>query len=95
MVAAPCLKVLDYELETRLVCDASDECIGAVLEQLHDDNQWHPVEYFSTRMNSAECNYSATEREMLAVIMSLQRWRHYLIGREFKIYTDHASLVYL
>lgn len=40
-------------------------------------------------------NYSATEREMLAVIMSLERWRQYLVGIEFQVFTDHASLVYL
>jgi hypothetical protein len=46
-------------------------------------------------MNPAECNYSATEREMLAVVLSLVRWRHYLIGRSFVVFADHASLVYL
>ena len=40
-------------------------------------------------------NYSATEREMLGVIMCLERWRQFLVGVEFVCLTDHASLVYL
>ena len=59
------------------------------------DGLWHPVEYFSKRLNSAQCNYSATERELLAVIMCLERWRHFLIGIEFVVFTDHVSLTYL
>ena len=58
-----------------MCCDASGTCVGAVLEQLGSDGLWHPVEFFSKRLNDAQCNYSATEREMLAVILSLERWR--------------------
>ncbi len=46
---APTLKVFDPVLETRVVCDASNYCIGAVLEQCHD-KKWHPVEYYSKRL---------------------------------------------
>lgn len=35
------------------------------------DNNWHPVEFFSKKLSDAECNYSATERELLGVIMSM------------------------
>ena len=53
LVAAPCLGIFDYDLQTRLVCNASDSCIGSVLEQLQHDDYWHPVEFFSKRMDSA------------------------------------------
>ena len=57
------------------MCDASDYYVGAVLEQIGDDQQWHPVEFFLKRLNSAQQNYSATNRELLAVVMALRRWR--------------------
>lgn len=76
LISAPVLKVYEYGKPTRVVTDASGVCIGSVLEQLDStDGQWHPVEYFSKRMSSSECKYSATERELLAVVLALERWR--------------------
>ena len=46
-------------------------------------------------MNAAEMNYPTHERELLAVIHALRVWRHYLLGKRFKIFTDHHSLKYL
>jgi hypothetical protein len=46
-------------------------------------------------LSSAERNYSATEREFLAIKMSLERWRHHLIGIAFLVLSDHAALAYL
>lgn len=54
-----------------------------------------PVEYMSHRLSSAECNYSATEREFVAIISGLRRWRHYLVGKPCLVRTDHASLKWL
>lgn len=79
---------------TRLIADASGFAVGAVLEQCHDDT-WHPVEYLSKTMNSAEKNYSATDREFLAIRVALNKWQHYLANQQFVIYTDHAALTYL
>lgn len=67
--------MFDPELSTRVVCDASNFCVGSVLEQKHPDNKWHPVEYYSKRLSSAERNYSATDREFVAIRLSLERWR--------------------
>jgi hypothetical protein len=56
-----------------VVCDASDFAVGAVLEQLDvSDGGWHPVEYLSKSLSSAEQNYSATEKEFLALVLSLR-----------------------
>ena len=79
LCSAPVLKVFDPKLETRVVCDASNFCVGAVLEQCHD-GKFHPVEYFSKRLTSTERGYSATDREFVAIRLALERWRHFLLG---------------
>ena len=69
--------------------DASGTAVGAVLKQKHG-NVWHPVEYFSKRLNDTESRYSATEREMLGCILAMEQWCLYLVGRAFDILADHA-----
>lgn len=49
----------------------------------------------SKRLSSAETNYSATEREFVAIKLALERWRHFLVGKHFDVFTDHAALTYL
>jgi hypothetical protein len=46
-------------------------------------------------LSASEKNYSATDREFVAIRQSLERWRHFLIGIEFDVLTDHAALTYL
>ena len=50
LMCAPCLKVFDDTCLIRVVCDASNFCIGSVLEQCVD-GQWHPVEFYSKHLN--------------------------------------------
>ena len=73
LTSAPVLKVFDFALPTRLICDASSFAVGAVLEQQHGD-LWFPVEYLSKKLSSAELNYSATDREFVAIRYALERW---------------------
>ena len=49
----------------------------------------------SHRLNGAECNYSATDQEFVAIVMALKHWRHYLLGKTFVYRTDHTSLKWL
>ena len=51
--------------------DALGTAVGTVLEQQHGD-VWHPVEYFSKRLNNTESRYSATEYEMLGCILTME-----------------------
>ena len=74
--------------------DTGDFAMGAVLSQVWDDGE-HLVAYESRKMNAAEMNYPTHERELLVVIHALRVWRHYLLGKPFKIVTDHHSLKYL
>ena len=55
----------------------------------------HPIEFTSRKLSKAEKNYSTTECEGLAMIYALKKFRNYLLGEYFKIYTDHSVLKYL
>ena len=55
--------------------DTSDRVITRVLSQLHLDSEWYPVAYFLKTMALAKCNYSIHDKEMLAIVRSLDQWR--------------------
>ena len=84
----------DYEQSFRVEADASKFGVGGVLSQQRD-GQWKPVAYFSKHLSKTESNYSASEREMLAIVLSVERFKQYVYGREFVILSDHQPLKYL
>ena len=84
-------KGLRYSLDT----DASKCQIGCALFQTHGSGERKPLGFWSRSMKPAELNYSVTEQECLAVIYGISTCRHYLIGEEFDLHTDHASLRWL
>jgi hypothetical protein len=51
--------------------------------------------YVSRLLNRAKHNYNTTKRKDLAMVFSLQKFRHYLLGNKFFFYVDHMALVYL
>jgi len=55
----------------------------------------HPVYYASIKLSTTERNYATIEREALAMVYSLQKFRHYLLDMPFKFFTDHSALKYL
>src|SRR5437016_14250070 len=77
--------------------DSSDYATGAVLSQVSPaDEKWHPVAFLSKSLSPVERNYEIHDKEMLAIIRSLQEWRHFLEGSEHQveIWTDHKNLEY-
>jgi hypothetical protein len=70
--------------------DASGSGIGAVLMQ-----EGHPISFISISLGPQQQALSIYEREMLAILHAVTKWRHYLWGRHFTIRTDHVSLKYL
>ena len=76
------------------MCDASDYIIGAVLGQRWEE-RLHMIYYASKLLNEAQLNYTTTEKELLAVIFVLDKFRFYLVVPKVIIYTDHSALKYL
>lgn len=74
--------------------DASGLGIGGVLAQVQDGRE-RVIAYASRAMNTAERNYCITEKELLAVVYFVQYFRQYLLGRRFRVRTDHQALVWL
>ena len=77
-----------------IMCDTSDYAVGAILGQCIDKHP-HIIYYASRTLNDAQLNYSTTEKELLAVVFVLDKFRSYLLGSKVIIYSDHAALKYL
>ena len=95
LISPPVLRPFDPRIPIVLESDASDLAIGAVLRQGLKEDDLRPVAFLSRKLVSAELNYSVQEKEMLAIVYALNKWRHYLLGGKFKILTDHKSLIHL
>lgn len=77
----------------RVVTDASDFAMGAVLEQFNDGS-WKPLSFFSRKFTPAQLRYSAYDRELTAIFEAIKYLKYFLEAREFVIATDHRPLVY-
>ena len=91
LTSAPVLKIPDMSQPFIVRTDASDLGIGAVLMQQEGDD-YRPVCYESRKLATNELNYPVHEKELLAIIYSLIKWRHYLEGNEFTVITDNNAL---
>jgi hypothetical protein len=76
------------------MCDASDFAVGTVLGQTKD-RKHHAIAYASKTLTGAQLNYATTEKELLAIVFAIEKFRSYLVGAKVIVYTDHAALKYL
>lgn len=90
LTSAPVLALPDFSKPFVLEMDASEGGIGAVLMQGH-----HPIAYLSKALGPKLHTLSTYEKECLAILMAVDRWRSYLLLSPFTIWTDHRSLSYL
>ncbi|RVW63049.1 Retrovirus-related Pol polyprotein from transposon 17.6 [Vitis vinifera] len=91
--------IQDFSKLSRLLCellakDANDFAIGAVLGQ-REDGKPYVIYYASKTLNEAQRNYTTTEKELLAVVFALDKFRAYLVGSFIIVFTDHSALKYL
>ena len=94
LISAPIISAPDWAHPFEIMCDASDFSIGAVLGQ-RINNRQHVIYYSSRTLNDAQQNYTTTEKEFLAVVFALEKFRPYLLGSKTVIFTDHSALKYL
>ena len=89
---APVLSNPDFTYEFYVATDASQFGVGAVLYQVINSEIKY-IKFFSKALATGQRNYSATKRELLAVVSALKAFNYYLYGRRFTLFTDHSALV--
>lgn len=94
LVTAPILRQADESKPFSLRTDSSGYCLGAVLMQGEGPDE-RPIEYASRLLSPAERNYTTTEREALAVVWAVTKFRGYVEGSEVVVKSDHQPLRWL
>ena len=90
LCTAPVLALPSFEKIFKVECDGSGVGIGAVLSQ-----EKRLVAFFSEKLSEARQKWSTYNQEFYAVVRALKHWEHYLVQREFVLYTDHQALKFI
>jgi hypothetical protein len=86
----PILVLLDFKMTFQVKCDARGFAIGESFSQ--EDRL---ITYFSKKLNEAKVKYSMYDKDFYAIIQALKKWRHYLIPKEFVLYSDNHALQFV
>ena len=90
LTTAPIMKSPDWSHPIEIMCDASDYAVGAVLGQRVNKAPF-AVYYASRTLLDAQLNYTTIEKELLAVVFALDKFRSYLLGSKVIVFTDQAT----
>ena len=90
LCTAPVLALPDFNKVFEVDCDASGVGLGAVLSQ-----EKRPICYFSEKFNEVRARWSTYDKEFYAIVRALKTWEHYLVGKEFILYSDHEALKFI
>ena len=95
ITSQPVLSLPKREGKFRVETDASGHAIGGVLSQ-EQEGKWKPIAFLSRTMQAAEQNYEIYDKELLAIVEALTKWRQYLLDavEPFEVWTDHENLKY-
>ena len=95
ITSQPVLSLSRREGKFRVETDVSDHAIRGVLFQ-EQDGKWKPIAFLSRTMQLAEQNYKIYNKELLAIVETLTKWRQYLLDAKepFEVWTDHENLKY-
>ena len=91
LTTAPVVRAPNWQLPFEVMCDASDLAIGEVLGQ-REEGKPYVVYYASKTLNEAQMNYTTTEKELLAMVYALDKFRAYLVGSDIILFMDHSAL---
>ncbi|KAK4401681.1 Retrovirus-related Pol polyprotein from transposon.6 [Sesamum angolense] len=94
LTSAPIIQPPDWSTPFEIMCDASNYAVGAVLGQKIEKTH-HVIYYASKTLDAAQCNYSTTEKELLAIVFALDKFRSYLLGSKIVVFSDHAAFKHL
>jgi len=94
-MSQPVLSLPRREGKFRVETDASGHAIGGVLSQ-EQEGKWKPIAFLSRMMQLAEQNYKIYDKELLAIVETLTKWRQYLLDAKepFEVWIDHENLKY-
>jgi hypothetical protein len=88
LISAPVMQPPDWNLPFEIMYDASDYAVGAVLRE-RKEGKVDTIYYASKTLNDAQVNYASTEKELLAIVFTFEKFRSYIVN------TDHAAIKYL
>jgi hypothetical protein len=90
----PVLRGPNWPLPFHISIDASDIAIEGVLGQKEDQRSYY-IYFVSKKLSSAELNYTVIEKELLAVVHAINKFRHYITGYEVFVHIDHSAIRFL
>ena len=91
LITSPILQSPDWSLPFEIMCDASDYAVGAVLGQ-RVNKKPVAIYYASKTLSDAQLNYTTTEKELVAVVFALDKFRSYIWGGKVIIFSDHSAI---
>ena len=94
LIAEPVLALPKMDKPFQVFTDASDRAIGGILTQEYGD-VYKPVYYLSHQLSSTQQKWSTIEKECYAILFSIEKFRPFLEGSHFKVFTDHHPLKYI
>ncbi|GFU56542.1 retrovirus-related Pol polyprotein from transposon 297 [Trichonephila clavipes] len=95
LIDKPVLYAPNFERKFIVQPGASNASMGAVLSQLTEQGEEHPILYLSKKFSEVEKRYCTTEKECASIVFAIKRLHYYLDGNSFLVMTDHNPLVWL
>ncbi|RDX82327.1 Retrovirus-related Pol polyprotein, partial [Mucuna pruriens] len=96
LTSTPILQAPNWEFPFELMCDASNSALGAVLGQRGGVSKpMHVIAYASRTIDPTQLNCTTTEKELLAIVFTLDKFRTYLLGSKIIVFSDHVALRFL
>jgi hypothetical protein len=90
LCSSPILHLPDLSQPFRIESDTSQYAIGSILKQ-----GGHPIAYHSETLSEEKKNYSTYDKEFYSLVQALKQWRHYLLGKETILHTNHHPLIFI